>query len=139
LSTKLPLLLDECVPASLSKVIEEQSGISSFEAITATHPLGNRGTPDKDLVSYATENDKILVTVEGRLNEKLFTICTHPGIIVINATRRHEDEQAKLFVRFMQSGHRIGSVHAVTKLRLQGSERLERGPDGVVRSIPLKF
>ena len=137
MSTKIPLLLDECVPAELSRGIEATAGISSFEAITASHPLGNRGTPDRELVEYATEGGKILVTVEGRLNEKLYKICTHSGIIVINATKRHEIEQAKLFARFMRSGHRSRSVHAVTKLRLEGSERLELGPDGVVRKIPL--
>jgi hypothetical protein len=62
LSTKIPLLLDECVPAQLSKGIEATSGISSFEAITADHPLGNRGTPDSVLVKYATDRGKILVT-----------------------------------------------------------------------------
>ena len=137
MSTKIPLLLDECVPARLAKEIEATSGISSFEAITAEHPLGNKGTPDDILVKYATEGGKILVTVEKRLNEKLYKICTHSGIIVFSATRRHEVEQAELFARFMRSGHRGGSGHAVTKLRLEGSERLEMGPDGIVRAVPL--
>ena len=133
------MLLDECVPAQLAKKIEATAGISSFEAITADHPLGNRGTPDDALVKYATASGKILITVEKRLNEKLYRICTHSGIIVISATKRHEAEQAELFARFMKSGHRGGSGHAVTKLRLEGSERLEMGPDGIVRTVPLDF
>lgn len=137
MSTKIPLLLDECVPAPLRREIQAFSGISSFEAITADHPLGNRGTPDEVVVKYATDEGKILVTVEGRLNEKLYRICTHSGIIVINATKRHEVEQANLFGRFMRSGHRGAARHAVTKLRLEGSERLELGPDGLVRKISL--
>lgn len=137
MSTKIPLLLDECVPAQLSRDIAATPGISSLEAINAEHPLGNKGTPDNELVRYATAGGKILVTVEGRLNEKLYRICTHSGIIVIKATKRHETEQAKLFARFMRSGHRGKSAHAVTKLRLEGSERLEMGPDGIVRKVPL--
>jgi predicted nuclease of predicted toxin-antitoxin system len=139
LSTKIPLLLDECVPAPLAREIETTSGISSFEAITAEHPLGNKGTPDNVVVKYATDAGKILITVEKRLNEKLYKICTHSGIIVISGTKRHEVEQAKLFARFMRSGHRGRSAHAVTKLRLEGSERLEIGPDGTVRTVPLRF
>lgn len=137
MSTKIPLLIDECVPAPLSAKIAASSGISSFEAITADHPLGNRGTPDHVLVRYATEGGKILVTVEGRLDEKLYRIRTHSGIIVIKATKRHEVEQANLFRRFMRSGYRGGSRHSVTKLRLEGSERLELGPTGIVRKVPL--
>jgi predicted nuclease of predicted toxin-antitoxin system len=139
LSTKIPLLLDECVPAALAKAIEVAPGISSFEAITANHPLGNIGTPDQDLVKYATDRGRILITVGKRLNEKLYKICTHSGIIVISATKRHETEQAKLFARFMRSGHRGGSGHAVTKLRLEGSERLEMGPDETVRTVRLSL
>ena len=125
------------MPAPLSREIAACSGISSFEAITADHPLGNKGTPDHTLVRYATDGGKILVTVEGRLNEKLYRICTHSGIIVINARKRHEAEQADLFQRFMRSGHRGASRHSVTKLRLEGSERLELAADGTVRKVPL--
>ena len=139
MSTKIPLLLDECVPALLAEKIESTSGISSFEAITAKHPLGNKGTPDNEVIKYAKDGGKILVTVEKRLNEKLYKICTHSGIIVISALKRHEVEQAALFARFMRSGHRGRSVHAVTKLRLEGSERLELGPDGTVRTVSLRL
>lgn len=139
MSKKLRLLLDECVPTTIAREIENCSGISSLEAITAAHPLGNRKTSDPEIIAYAKQERRVLVTTEGRLNEKEYTICTHEGIIVINATRRHEAEKAKLFTRFMQSGHRAKSPHAVTKLRLKRSERLERAPDGSIRSIPLDF
>lgn len=47
-------------------------------------------------MAYAKRERRVLVTTEGRLNEKEYTICTHEGIIVINATRRHEAEKACL-------------------------------------------
>jgi len=134
LSKKLRLLLDECIPASFARQIGASSGVSSVEVINAKHRLENKGTSDADVMAYATRERRILVTVEGRINEKDYTICTHEGIIVVNATRRHEAEKANLFARFMQSGHRSKSGHAVTKLRLERSERLERGPTGSVQS-----
>ena len=134
MSTKLRLLLDECVPEAVKQEIRSCSGVSSVEEISSSHPLGNNSTPDTEVVAYATRNKRILVTVEGRLNEKVFTICTHEGIIVINATRRHETAKARLFTRFMQSGERGRSGHAVTKLRLNRSERIFRTPDGFIES-----
>jgi predicted nuclease of predicted toxin-antitoxin system len=134
-NTKIRLLLDECVPAPIAREIENCSGISSIESITALHQLGNRHTSDYDVVAYAKQQGRVLVTVEGRLNEKQFTICTHEGIIVINATRRHEAEKVKLFTKFMRSGHRAKCYHAVTKLRLGISERLERAEDGSIRRV----
>jgi predicted nuclease of predicted toxin-antitoxin system len=137
LSTKIALLLDECVPAPLATAIEETSGISSCEIISADHPLGNRGTPDYALVRYASENNRILVTIEKRLNEKLYAICTHSGIIVLQCKTRFEPRLAGLFKSFMKSGHRMKSYHAVTKLRLGESERLQLGSDGTVETVLL--
>lgn len=117
--------------------IQECSGILNIESINAEHPLGNRKTPDKEIIRYATRENRIVITVEGRLNEKKFPICTHPGIIVFKAVKRHDAEKAKLFKRFMQSGHRSGSKHAVTRLRLEGSVRLELDVDGNIRETSL--
>lgn len=139
MSTKLRLLLDECVPGPLVLEIQACTGILSVEVIDANHFMGNCRTPDDAVVAYATQEGRILVTTEGRLNEKKFKICTHPGIIVIKTSQKHESEKAKLFTRFMQSGHRGKCLHAVTKLRDRGSVRLERSEDGTIREISLRF
>jgi predicted nuclease of predicted toxin-antitoxin system len=139
LSTKLRLLLDECVPPVIAAEIKSCSGILSVKSITAEHFLGNKKTPDEAVVDYARQVRRVVVTTETRLNEKKYTICTHPGIIVINATNRHELEKAKLFTRFMKSGHRAASKHAVTKLRVENSVRVEMAPDGTIREIPIHF
>jgi len=140
LSTKLRLLVDECVPADIAERIQNSSGVSSAEIITAKHPLGNRGASDDEVVAYAKKHHQILVTIESRLDERKYTICTHEGIIVINATNRHEWDKAELFEQLMQSGFRSKCCHAVTKLRLNNSVRLERDEDNrAVRSVPLNF
>jgi len=90
-------------------------------------------------MAYATQKKRILVTVEGRINEKTFPICSHPGIIVIRASQRHEIEQAKLFTRFMLSGHRVKCKHAVTKLRMFESVRIERTSDGSLTEVSVTF
>lgn len=116
--------------------IQSSPGTLSVEAITREHPLANKGTTDDEVVAYATHERRILVTTEGRLDEKKFTVCTHSGNIVIGAGKRYEFERAKLFTRFMQSGHRSAAKHAVTKLRF-GREciRIERSSEGdIVRT-----
>jgi len=137
--TKLRLLVDECVEGLLVQEIRSCSGTTSVEVIDANHPLGNRGTPDKVVMKYANQQERILVTDETRLDEKSNPICTHPGIIVIGARKRHELEKAKLFPRFMKSGFRKECHHAVTKLRLTGSVILRQAADGSIEQIRIEL
>ena len=139
MATKLRLLLDECIPVHLMEEIRECSGVLNTESINADHELGNRKTPDDVIVNHAKKTNRVVVTVEGRLNEKKYPICTHPGIIVLKAVKRHEVDKIRLFKRFMQSGHRNASKHAVTRLRVEGSNRRELAADGSIREIPLNF
>ena len=139
MTTKLRLLVDECVPAPFTKEIQNCSGVLSVEVIDANHPLGNRKTLDDVLVQYANQGKRIIVTVEGRLNEKRFPICTHPGIIVVKGTKCHEIERAKLFTRFMRSGHRGKCRHAVTRLRLENSVRLEHTENGSAQQVKIEI
>lgn len=139
MSTKLRLLLDECVPAPLVMEIENCSGILNVEVIDANHFLGNCKASDESIVAYATSDNRILVTTEARLNEKKFRVCTHSGIIVIRAAQRHEMDKAKLFSRFMKSGHRGKCVHAVTKLKVESGTRVEQSPQGAIREIVFRF
>lgn len=123
----------------LADAIEQCSGILSAEWINAAHPLGNKKTPDDEVIRYATANRRILVTPEGRINERNYEICKHPGIIVIKATKRHESIKANIFVRFMRSGYRNKSKHAVTYLRAEGSLIRYKGDDGVIRELPVRI
>lgn len=126
MTTKLRLLLDECVQAPLAVQIQACPGILSTEHVNAGHVLGNSSTTDEAIMEYATKENRVVVTVEGRFDESRFPICTHPGIIVLKAPGRHEAEKAAMFRRFMQSGHRAKCRHAITALTLDRFERRER-------------
>lgn len=139
MATKLTLLLDECMQDELSEAVPKCGGILSIECINAAHPLGNRKTPDGEVVRYACDHRRVLVTTEGRLNEKKFEICTHHGIIVIKATKRHESIKAELFTKFMKSEYRRKSIHAVTYLKLEGSFSRYRDDKGVIRDFPIRL
>ena len=80
--------------------------------------LANIGFEDEALIDYAREKNRILVTTESRLNEQRFQICTHPGIIVVQATKRHDALKSKMFKDLVLSGVRSRCNHAVTYLRL---------------------
>jgi predicted nuclease of predicted toxin-antitoxin system len=135
LTTKLALLLDECVQTHLAEEIGRCPGVSGVERIDDSHELGNCSTPDTRVMAHAVKTGRILVTVESRLNEERFPICTHPGIIVISGS--HALQKGALFSRFMRSGERKHAKHAVTYLRASGSIIRMRHEDGSTKDIPL--
>ena len=116
-TTSLRLLLDECVDRSLEDDIKRISRSLKVEALSDLQ-LANMGYSDDNLVDYAREKDRIVVTTESRLSEKRFAICTHPGIIVIKATSRHSALKSRMFRDLALSGTRRRCNHAVTYLRL---------------------
>ena len=136
-TTKLRLLIDECLPAAIAEEIKTCPGILHSECIDATHSLGNQGTPDNAIIQYAKDKRLILVTVESRLNERRYKICTHAGIIILREAGHHESERVDLFRRFMRSGERAKSRHAVTKLRKEGSVRVEQTEEGSVVEVSI--
>ncbi len=71
---------------------------------------------DTEVVRYATESNRIVVTTETGINHKKFKICTHHGIIVFCGGKRHQSIRAEAFRKFMLSGHRKKTRHAVTYL-----------------------
>ena len=115
-TTSLRLLLDECLGRPLG------DDIKSFKALKVQSVndtlLANIGFEDEALIDYAREKNRILVTTESRLNEQRFQICTHPGIIVVQATKRHDALKSKMFKDLVLSGVRSRCNHAVTYLRL---------------------
>ncbi len=118
MTTNLRLLLDECLPRELAEQIRTFHAVNA-EWISEIQQLRARKTTDAAVVAYATEQRRIVVTVEGRFNERKFKICTHPGIIIFKATKHHEAVKAEIFRKFMRSGKRSKAKHAVTYLYLQ--------------------
>lgn len=100
--TDLRLLLDECVQAELAEAIREHKAIHA-EWVNESNLMTS--SSDEGLIEAAKSDNRIFVTVEGRINEKKFKICTHPGIIVFRAKRQHDVIRAEIFRSFMQSGH----------------------------------
>ena len=125
LNTKLKLLVDECIPSELATEISQCPGVKSCEIVNAEHLLGNKSTPDKEIVEYADSKKRIVVTMEGRIDQIRFPVCSHSGIIILKAAKRHEAFKVDLFKRFMQSGHRKRCRHAIIKLRSEDIEILE--------------
>jgi predicted nuclease of predicted toxin-antitoxin system len=109
LTTKLRTLFDECMTAPLVKLLEESSSALNIEKVGEIMP----GAKDPDVMRYASQEHRIVVTTETGINHRKFKICTHPGIIVLAGRRRHESMQAKAFRKFMLSGHRAKANHAV--------------------------
>ena len=116
-TTSLRLLLDECLVQPLAEDIKTLGRSLKVEHVNDSL-LANIGFADVKLVAYAKKRRQIVVTTEGRLNEKRFSICTHPGIIVIKATKRHAALKSKMFRDLVRSGDRKRCKHAVTYLKL---------------------
>jgi hypothetical protein len=76
-------------------------------------------TDDDALMNEARSQNRILVTEETRLDETKFKICTHPGIIIFRAKKRHSATKAEMFRLFMLSGYRPRAKKAVTVLKVE--------------------
>ena len=117
MTTRLRLLLDECLVQPLADDIKAFGRAVRVEYVNDSL-LANIGFADSKLVDHARKRKQIVVTAEGRLNEKQFQVCTHPGIIVIKATKRHAAIKSRMFRDLVRSGNRRWCKHAVTYLKL---------------------
>ena len=115
MTTKLKLLLDECVPDALAHQLKTLSA-RSIDWHYVRDDASLRGMKDPALIKYATGHDMVVVTVESSMNEKSYAICTHAGIIVICVRQRHEAIRTEVFKKFLLSGHRKHVKHAVSYL-----------------------
>ena len=116
MTTHLRLLLDECLQGELAEEIKNWKKVKA-EWVCDIPSLRSRRVPDTELMRHAQSRKSILVTVERRLNEGQFEICTHHGIVVFQATKRHESVKAQIFKKLMLCGDRKLCKHAVTYLR----------------------
>jgi hypothetical protein len=119
LSTKIPLLIDEAVPGPLAAAISSSSGISSVQYVRdiRVSAFNNaRSVSDEQVVEYAKKRGQVVVTTETGINEKSFPICQHKGIIVFCGARRHDENRAEMFKKFLLSGERAKALDSVTYL-----------------------
>ena len=127
MKTDLRLLLDECLQAELAKEIKKWGALDT-QWVNETKML--LSASDDELMDVARADNRILVTIENRINEKKYRLCTHPGIIVFKAKAQHDVVKAKLFKRFMLSGQRARARKAVTYLKMDSVTFKEMGKDG---------
>jgi predicted nuclease of predicted toxin-antitoxin system len=138
LTTNLRLLLDECLQGELAEEIKNFGKVKA-EWVCDIPSLRSRSVSDEELMKYAQTKKRILVTVEGRLDETRFEICTHAGIIVFRATKRHEAIKSELFKKLLRCGKRRLCKHAVTYLRMQEIVFRRKGDDGRLFDTTVKI
>lgn len=125
MTTNLRLLLDESVTDPLAKLVSELSSALNVEYV---RDLPIKGADDKTVVEYAKKHNRIVLTTETGMNEVTFPVCTHPGIIVLGGTHRHESIHAGILRKFLHSGERQHAKEAVTKL-IEGEARIKTHND----------
>lgn len=136
MKTDLRLLLDECVQLGLVNAIKEHNSVQA-EWVNDSKTLPS--TSDEGLMKLAKDENRILVTVEGRIDDKKFKICTHPGIIVFRAKSQSDAVRAEIFRSFMGSGHRARARKAVTYLKQEGVIFKEMREDGTIGETSLRW
>jgi hypothetical protein len=138
LKTTLRLLLDECLQGELAEEIKNWKKVKA-EWVCDIPSLRGRKVPDEELMRYAQSRKSILVTVEQRLNEVRFEICTHHGIVVFRAVKRHESIKAQIFRKLMLCGERALCKHGVTYLSTNEIIFRRKHVDGRLYDTKLKI
>lgn len=132
MTSNLRLLLDEAVTDPLAEMIRSASSALNVQYVRELPEIA--GTEDKNVINYATKDNRIVLTTETGINHKKFKICTHPGIIVLGGKHRHEAIHAKAFHKFLLSGRRQEANHAVTFITEKQAriKKSETEPDTVI-------
>ena len=115
LNTDLRLLIDEDLEDSVADKIKS---ISAFNVECVRDFVTLKGKSDKEVMVYAKENNRIILTMDGGFNKTNYPICTHPGIIHIDSRCKHHQTVGELISKFARGGHRIESKHAITHLTM---------------------
>lgn len=113
MNTNLRLLIDEDIQDPLA---DEIGRISAFNVECVRDIPSVRGKSDKEVMKYATMENRIVVTLDRGFCKSNYPICTHPGIIRIDTRCKHFTVIANAIRRYSQSGHRAKSKHAITHL-----------------------
>lgn len=132
MTTKLRVLIDAAVTDPLATELMKASCLKAEYARDI--PTLCAATDDA-IMQYAREESRIVITTETGINEWAFPICSHPGIIVLALRERHEAIGARIFQRFLLSGHRKHTKDSVTYL--SQTKAIVRNHDGeFVYEIP---
>ena len=138
MKTDLRLLLDECLQGELAEEIKKWGKVRA-EWVCEIDSLRNRRVSDEELMRHAQARKSILVTVEGRLDETRFQICTHRGIVIFKAKKRHESVKAVIFRKLMLCGKRKLCWHGVAYLRMEEIVFRRRATDGKLFDTVVKI
>lgn len=125
MNTNLRLLIDEHIADPLADQI---CRISAFNVECVRDLTTVRGKLDKDVMKYASAENRIVVTLDGGFNKSNYPICTHPGIIRIDSRCKHSSILADAIRKFSQCGHRRRAKHGITHLMEDGC-RIEGADD----------
>ena len=110
MASDLRLLIDACVEEPTARqLMNASSGLKSKYVCDLPEVDGKE---DTTVMEFAKRERRIVVTTDKGFNEKVFRICTHPGIIIINTRSKHR--AAPVFRQFILSGHRKYAVDSVT-------------------------
>ena len=113
MNTHLRILIDEDVQDPLADEIEK---IAAFNVECVRDIPTVRGKSDKEVMRYATIENRIVLTLDRGFSRVNYPICTHPGIIRIDTKCKHFTVIADVIRRYSRSGHRAKSKHAITHL-----------------------
>jgi predicted nuclease of predicted toxin-antitoxin system len=86
LNTSLRLLIDEAIEDDIA---DEIAAMQAFNTDYVRKIPHLKGKPDKDIMNYARDEDRIVITFDHDYNSSNFPICTHPGIIRISSHCKH--------------------------------------------------
>jgi predicted nuclease of predicted toxin-antitoxin system len=108
-SNDLRILFDACIEESTAR---ELMSVSSLKATYVRDFPDLKDKEDALVMNVAISERRIIVTSDKGFNEKVFKICEHFGIIIINTRSRHR--AASVFKQFLLSGHRKHAEESVT-------------------------
>jgi len=130
LSTNLRLLIDADIDAEVVRKLEEIS------ALNIDHALSHEFLKtDEEVMAYACEHERIVLTRDHGFCKKNYPICTHPGIIRFDCKNSHSSTLIEAFKNFSLSGHRAKANHAITRLlardcfEVESSDSMFKYPD----------
>ena len=108
-SNNLRILIDASVERTTAK---ELMGSASLRVKCVWDVPELKDKEDSAVMDFAIAERRIVVTTDKGFNEKVFKICEHFGIIIINTRSKHR--AAPVFKQFLLSGNRKHSEDSVT-------------------------
>jgi len=129
LNTSLRLLIDEAIEDDIADEIAAMQAFSTEYVRKIPHL---KGRSDKDVMNYARDEDRIVITFDHDYNSSNFPICTHPGIIRISSNCKNQTTVREIMRKFSLCGHRSETKHAIAHLT-QDSCNIEGPNEKVVK------